>query len=72
MGKTIVFGEKNSSKGYSDLKLQQEEVSDVKYFSKEDLLNRINNNYYELTEKTVSWSILKKILESNVLDQINK
>ena len=55
-----------------DLKLQQEEVSDVKYFSKEDLLNRINNNYYELTEKTVSWSILKKLLESNVLDQINK
>jgi isopentenyldiphosphate isomerase len=54
-----------------DLKLQKEEVSDAKYFSKEDLLNRINNNYEELTEKTVSWSILKKILESNVLEQIN-
>ena len=51
-----------------DLKLQQEEVSDAKYFSKEDLLNRINNNYNGLTEKTVSWSILKKILESNILE----
>lgn len=53
-----------------DLKLQKEEVSDVKFFSKEDLLKRINNNYDELTEKTVSWSILKKILESNLLEQI--
>ena len=54
-----------------DLKLQKEEVSDAKYFSKEELLNRINNNYDGLTEKTVSWSILKTILESNVLEQIN-
>ena len=55
-----------------DLKLQKEEVSDAKYFKKEDLLKRINNNYDELTEKTVSWSILKKILESNILELINK
>lgn len=51
-----------------DLNLQKEEVSDARYFSKEELINRINNNYYELTEKTVSWSILKKILESDVLN----
>lgn len=54
-----------------DLKLQKEEVSDAKYFSKEELLKRIDNNYDELTEKNVSWSILKTILKSNVLDQIN-
>ena len=40
-----------------DLKLQKEEVSDAKFFPKEELLKRINNNYDGLTEKTVSWSI---------------
>ncbi len=47
----------------SELKLQEEEVSDVKYFSKKELLERINNNYDGLTEKTGSWHFLKKILE---------
>jgi len=50
----------------SDLKLQKEEVADVKYFSKEELLQRIENNYDGLTEKTVSWHFLKKILSSNL------
>ena len=54
-----------------DLKLQKEEVSDAKFFPKEELLKRINNNYDGLTEKTVSWSIFKSILESNILEQIN-
>lgn len=53
-----------------DLKLQEEEVSEAKYFPKEEILERINNNYDGLTEKTVSWSIFKKILESNILEQI--
>ena len=47
----------------NDIKLQQDEVSDVKYFSKEELLNRINNNYEGLTVKTGAWNFLKKILE---------
>ena len=47
----------------SQLKLQKDEVSDVKYFSKNELIERINNNYDELTEKTSSWHFLKKILE---------
>lgn len=55
-----------------DLKLQEEEVSDAKYFSKDEIIERINNNYDGLTEKTVSWSIFKRILESNVLEQISK
>ena len=50
----------------SDLKLQKEEVADVKYFSKKELLQRIKNNYDGLTEKTVSWHFLKKILDSNL------
>ena len=47
----------------SELTLQLEEVSDAKYFSKKELLQRIENNYDGLTEKTVSWHFLKKILE---------
>jgi len=47
----------------SKLRLQKEEVAEVKYFSKEELLERINNNYDGLTEKIVSWHFLKKILE---------
>lgn len=54
----------------SKITLQEDEVSDIKYFEKEDLLKRINNNYEDLTEKNVSWGILKHILESNILDQI--
>ena len=45
------------------LKLQKEEVSDVQYFSKDELLKRIENNFDGLTEKTGSWHFLKKILE---------
>ena len=47
----------------SKLKLQKDEVSDVKYFSKDELIERIDNNYDGLTEKTSSWHFLKKILE---------
>ena len=49
----------------SELTLQLEEVSDVQYFSKEELLQRIENNYDGLTEKTVSWHFLKRILDNN-------
>lgn len=45
------------------LNLQKEEVSDVQYFSKDELLERIENNFEGLTEKTGSWHFLKKILE---------
>ena len=55
----------------NDLVLQKEEVSDAKYFSKDEIITRINNNYDGLTEKEVSWSIFKRILESIVLEQIN-
>ena len=47
----------------SDIKIQKEEVSEVKYFSKDELLKRITNNYDGLTEKTGAWNFLKRILE---------
>ena len=54
-----------------DLKLQKEEVSYAKYFPMEEVIERINNNYDGLTEKTGSWAIFKRIVESNVLEQIS-
>lgn len=47
----------------SSIKIQQEEVSEVKYFTKEELLKRISNNYEGLTDKTGVWNFLEKILE---------
>lgn len=47
----------------SKIKLQKEEVAQIKYFSKEEILNRINNNYEGLTEKTGAWNFLQRVLE---------
>ena len=50
------------------LKLQKEEVSDVQYFSKDELLQRIDNDYDGLTEKTGSWHFLKRLLENGTIN----
>ena len=50
----------------SDIVLQKEEVAEVKYFSKEELIKRINNNYENLTDKTGVWNFLKIILEKYI------
>lgn len=47
----------------SKIKLQKEEVSDIKWFSKEEILNRINNNVDGITDKTGPWNFLKKYYE---------
>lgn len=47
----------------SQIKLQKEEVSDIKWFTKKEILDRINNNYEGITEKTGSWNFLKKYYE---------
>ena len=47
----------------SNIKIQKEEVSEVRYFSKDELLKRISKNYEGLTEKTGPWNFLEKILE---------
>lgn len=52
----------------SNITVQKEEVEDVKYFSKEELLKRINNNYDGLTVKTGAWNFLQKILENKQCD----
>ncbi len=45
------------------IKLQEEEVSDIKWFSKEEILKRIDNNYDGITDKTGPWNFLKKYYE---------
>lgn len=47
----------------SKINLQKDEVSDIKWFSKDDILQRIDNNYDEITEKTGPWNFLKKYYE---------
>ena len=51
----------------SEIDLQKEEVSEVKYFTKREILERINNNYEGLTEKTGPWNFLERILNNYVL-----
>jgi len=53
-----------------ELILQKEEVEQAKYFSQKELLERINNNYDGLTEKTVSWSFIKRIIENNAINKL--
>lgn len=48
----------------SKLKLQKEEVEDIKYFSQKELLNMIKDDYRDLTRKVSSWQFLEKLLES--------
>lgn len=50
----------------SQIILQEEEVSEVKYFPKEEILRRISNNYEGLTDKTGPWNFLKVILENYI------
>lgn len=50
----------------TNIRIQPEEVSEVKYFSKDELLKRISNNYDGLTDKTGPWNFLEKILESYI------
>lgn len=50
----------------SDIKLQKDEVQEVKYFSKDELLQRISNNYDGLTVKTGVWNFLQRILEKYI------
>ena len=44
----------------SKLTLQLEEVSEVKWFEKDDIVNRIKNNFYGITEKGGCWDYLIK------------
>ena len=50
-----------------DIILQKEEVQDIKWFTKEEIVDKINNNYKDLTEKTGCWDYLVKYFEMNML-----
>lgn len=47
----------------NSITLQQEEVSDIKWVTTEELIRRIDNNYEELTGKYGCWKYLKKYFE---------
>lgn len=46
-----------------DIVLQEEEVSDIKWITKEELYAKIDNNYDGLTTKIGCWNHLKKYFE---------
>lgn len=50
----------------SAIKLKEDEVSEVKYFSKDELIKRIKNNYEGLALKTGPLNFLQIILERYV------
>lgn len=48
----------------SKIILQEEEVQDIRWFTKEEILKRIHNNYDGLTNKISCWQYLEKYLNS--------
>lgn len=45
------------------LRLQEDEVSEVKWVDKEEIINRIKNNYKGITDKKGAWKYLLKYYE---------
>lgn len=43
--------------------LQEDEVADIKWFTKQEILNKINNNYEGITQKNGPWNFLKRYYE---------
>lgn len=48
-----------------NLTIDKEEVSDLKWISKEELLRKLNNNYEDLTTKKGCWEYLEKYFSMN-------
>ena len=46
------------------LKLQESEVSEVKWVDKEEIINRIKNNYEGITDKKGAWDFLLRYYKS--------
>ena len=49
-----------------DINLQKEEVEEIRWFTKQEILKRINNNFDGITDKTGTWNFLKKYYETKV------
>lgn len=47
----------------NDITLQEEEVQDIRWFTKEEIFKKIDNNYDGITDKKACWLYLKKYLE---------
>ena len=47
----------------NDITLQEEEVQDIRWFTKEEIFKKIDNNYDGITDKKACWAYLKKYLE---------
>ena len=56
----------------NNVSLKEDEVSEVKFFSQNELIRRIDNNYEEITEKTIAWPLVKKIIENGIINDIIK
>lgn len=56
----------------NEIELQKDEVEEVRYFTQDELLDRINNNYDGITEKNVSWGFIKKLIESKMINSFIK
>ena len=50
----------------SKIKLQKEEVSDIKWFTKQEIFDRINNDFEGITDKTGPWNFLKRYYEVKI------
>ena len=46
-----------------DVVIQKDEVQDIKWFDKEEVIQRISNNYEDLTDKIGCWNYLLKYFE---------
>lgn len=46
-----------------DIVLQEDEVQDIRWFDKEDVEKKVNNNFETLTDKIECWHYLLKYLE---------
>ena len=49
----------------NDIVLQEDEVQNIKWFDKEEVISRINDNYKDLTGKVGCWNYLLKYFEIN-------
>lgn len=47
----------------NNIVLQEDEVQDIKWFDKEDVIKRVKNNYNGLTDKKGCWEYLLKYFE---------
>lgn len=57
----------NKDVDISKIKLQEDEVSDIRWFTRQEIIDRINNNYDGITDKTGPWNFLKRYYEKSLL-----